>query len=99
MNYLITGGCGFIGSWLAEYLLARGHSVTALDDLSTGKHDNVAHLEEHPRFRLLIGSVLDAELVRDAVRASDAVFHLASAVGVKLIMERPLQTIQSIFNG
>lgn len=99
MRYLITGGCGFIGSHLAESLLADGHQVTVLDDLSTGTIDNVSHLEQSPDFRILIGSVTDESLVHEAVSQCDAVFHLASAVGVKLIMEQPVETIDTIVTG
>ncbi len=99
MHYLITGGCGFIGSHLAELLLDAGHSVTLLDDLSTGSVDNVLHLEKNDRLTLRIGSVTDEELVQETVRSCDAVFHLASAVGVKLIMDRPVETIDTIVTG
>lgn len=99
MHYLITGGCGFIGSHLAESLLSAGHRVTVLDDLSTGKITNVQHLESNPDFRVLIGSVTDKDLVHESVGESDAVFHLASAVGVKLIMEKPVETIDTIVAG
>ncbi len=99
MRYLITGGCGFIGSHLADHLIAGGHGVVALDDLSTGRYENVAHLEGHGQFELLIGSVTDPSLVNEVVRQCDAVFHLASAVGVKLIMDHPIQTIERIFQG
>ena len=99
MRYLVTGGCGFIGSHLCEALLRRGDVVVALDDLSTGRHSNVAHLEDHPQFQLIIGSVLDNSLVQEAVANCDAIFHLASAVGVHLIMEKPVHTIETIFQG
>jgi UDP-glucose 4-epimerase len=99
MRYLITGGCGFIGSHLADHLLNGGHHVVALDNLSTGRYENVAQLDGHPRFQMLIGSVLDQDLVAETMRGCDAVFHLASAVGVRLIMERPVATIQTIFQG
>lgn len=99
MHYLITGGCGFIGSHLAESLLVSGHEVTVIDDLSTGKISNVAHLESNPKFHLLIGNVTDMDLVHEGVRNTSAVFHLASAVGVKLIMERPVETIDTIVAG
>ena len=85
MKYLITGGCGFVGSHLADYLLAAGYNVLALDNLATGSYNNIAHLDGHPRFGFLFGSVLDPDVVGDAVRGCDGVFHLASAVGVKLI--------------
>jgi len=99
MRYLITGGCGFIGSHLAEHLIGGGHEVVVLDNLSTGRYENVAQLDGRADFQLLIGSVLDADLVAEAMRPCDAVFHLASAVGVRLIMERPVQTIETIFKG
>lgn len=98
-RYLVTGGCGFIGSHLCERLLADGCGVIVIDDLSTGCHENVAHLESHPQFELVIGSVLDEDLVCESVKQSDGVFHLASAVGVKLIMDRPVRTIETIFLG
>jgi UDP-glucose 4-epimerase len=99
MKYLITGGCGFIGSHLAEALLGNGHQVTVLDDLSTGKFANVQGFEHNPNFRALIGSVTDESLVNEAVRDCDTVFHLASAVGVRLIMEKPVETIDTIVTG
>ena len=99
MHYLITGGCGFIGSHLAESLLVSGHEVTVIDDLSTGKIANVAHLESNPKFHVLIGNVTDMDLVHEGVRNTSAVFHLASAVGVKLIMDRPVETIDTIVAG
>ena len=99
MHYLITGGCGFIGSHLAESLLASGHEITVIDDLSTGTITNVQHLEAESRFHLLIGSVTDRELVHESVKKCDSVFHLASAVGVRLIMERPVETIDTIVGG
>ena len=99
MRYLITGGCGFIGSHLAEKLIAGGHQVTVLDDLSTGKISNVRGIEKHPDFRILIGSVTDETLVHEAVTQCDVVYHLASAVGVRLIMEKPIETIDTIVTG
>jgi len=99
MHYLITGGAGFIGSHLSELLLLGGHQVTILDNLSTGRYENVATLEAHPAFRFVKDTVLHTELVERLVRECDQVFHLASAVGVKLIMERPVQTIENIFQG
>lgn len=99
MRYLITGGCGFIGSHLAEALLQAGHQVTVLDDLSTGKISNIRGIESHPNFQVLIGSVTDESLVHEAVVRCEAVFHLASAVGVRLIMEKPVETIDTIVTG
>jgi len=101
MRYLITGGAGFIGSHLADELLRReaDSHVTLLDNLSTGRYENIAHLENNPRVRILIGSVMDERLVEDCVRDCDAIFHLASAVGVKLILERPVESIETIVKG
>lgn len=99
MRYLITGGCGFIGSHLAEALLTSDHEVTLLDDLSTGRIENIAGIERHSGLRTLIGSVTDETLVHEAVQNCDAVFHLASAVGVRLIMEKPVETIDTIVSG
>jgi len=96
MKTLITGGAGFIGSHLAETLLNRGDTVTVIDDLSTGRHHHVAHLEECAGFRLIVDTVEHAELLDPLVREADAVFHLASAVGVRLIIDRPVYTIESI---
>ncbi|KXK04193.1 MAG: NAD-dependent epimerase/dehydratase [Acidobacteria bacterium OLB17] len=99
MKILITGGAGFIGSHLADKLLAEGNEVTVIDDLSTGRYANVAHLEEKPGFRLLIDTVLNADLMEGLIRETDRVYHMASAVGVRLIMERPVKTIETIFRG
>jgi UDP-glucose 4-epimerase len=96
---LITGGAGFIGSHLAEALLDAGPEVTSLDDLSTGRYTNVSHLEGRERFRLIIDSVLNDSLIEQLIRESDRVYHMASAVGVKLIMEQPVKTIETIFGG
>jgi UDP-glucose 4-epimerase len=99
LHSLITGGAGFIGSHLCERLLKDGHSVTAIDDFSTGSRRNVAHLASNDRFELIEGSVLDEALTEKAIARADRVFHLASAVGVRLIMEQPVKTIETIFNG
>ena len=99
MNYLVTGGCGFIGSHLSERLIADGHSVTVLDDLSTGKMSNVATIEKHPNFKVHVGSICDDSLVQQLVQQCDVVFHLASAVGVRLIMDKPVETIETIVTG
>lgn len=99
MKYLITGGCGFIGSHLAERLIADGHHVTVLDDLSTGKRSNVASIADHPQFDLRIGTICDDSLVHQLVQDCDVVFHLASAVGVRLIMDKPVETIETIVTG
>lgn len=99
MKILITGGAGFIGSHLAESLLSRGHQVTVLDDLSTGRLANLAHLQDHQAFRFVEGSVLNREIVGDLVAAANSVYHLAAAVGVRLIYEQPIQTIETNVNG
>lgn len=99
MKILITGGAGFIGSHLADKLIAEGNEVTVIDDLSTGRYSNVAHLEDKPGFRLLIDTVLNSRLMEDLIRDTDRVYHMASAVGVRLIMERPVKTIETIFRG
>jgi UDP-glucose 4-epimerase len=95
MNVFITGGCGFIGSHLAERLVDRGDAVTVLDDLSTGSMDNVAHLVGRTNFHHRIGSALDRPLVAELVDRSDVTVHLAAAVGVRLIVEKPVHTIET----
>ena len=103
MHYLITGGAGFIGSHLSELLLAAGHTVTVLDDFSTGRIENIQHLLDHPerrdRFKLIRGSVEDEQTTGLAVSAADGVFHLAAAVGVQLIADEPVHTIRTIIRG
>ena len=99
MRALITGGAGFIGSHLAESLVLQGHEVIALDDLSTGQAANVAPLATAPGFRLVIGSVTDARVVDPLVEQVDVVFHLAAAVGVKLVCEAPIRTIHTNVDG
>lgn len=99
MKILITGGAGFVGSHLADKLHSEGHEITVIDNLSTGRYQNIEHLEGQERFRLIIDTVLNTKLMEELVRDADRVFHMASAVGVKLIMERPVQTIETIFRG
>ena len=99
MRYLVTGGAGFIGSHLAEYLIARGDSVTAIDDLSTGSLANVASLQGHPRFRMVVSRVENEDLLGELVDEADVVFHLAAAVGVRLIVESPVRTIFTNVHG
>ena len=99
MKALITGGSGFIGSHLADALIERGDEVFALDDFSTGSHDNVRHLESNARFRLVVGSVHNEDVVGRLVDECDVVFHLAAAVGVKLIVESPVRTIETNVHG
>ncbi|HZU82532.1 MAG TPA: GDP-mannose 4,6-dehydratase, partial [Polyangiaceae bacterium] len=95
MRYLITGGAGFVGSHLAEELLRRGHEVYVLDDLSTGSINNIRHLKTHDRFHYLVDTVMNKQLTAELVDAVDIVYHLAAAVGVKLIVESPVRTIET----
>jgi UDP-glucose 4-epimerase len=99
MKILVTGGAGFIGSHLCEALLKNGHDVWALDDLSTGRVENLASFQRHPRFRFLEGNVMDAALVRGLVAQCDRVFHLAAAVGVKYVLEHPLRSLITNIRG
>lgn len=92
---LITGGAGFIGSHLTEYLLAGGHEVTVLDDMSTGQRVNLADVEGHPRLKIRVGSITDPVLLADVVRNVDRIYHLAAAVGVKLVADDPVRTIET----
>jgi UDP-glucose 4-epimerase len=96
---LITGGAGFIGSHLAEALLDAGHDVLVLDNLSTGSIDNIAHLKGRPRFEYFIETVDNEPLLAELIDRSDVVFHLAAAVGVKLIVEQPVRTIETNVHG
>jgi UDP-glucose 4-epimerase len=96
---LITGGAGFIGSHLSELLLADGWEVFALDDLSTGSIDNVAHLRERPDYHLVVDSVLSPSIVSELVHKCDVVYHLAAAVGVRLIVEQPVHTLVTNVQG
>jgi UDP-glucose 4-epimerase len=96
---LITGGAGFIGSHLAERLLEDGHEVMVLDNLSTGSIDNVAHLKGRTGFSYTIDSVTNESLIAELIDGCDVVFHLAAAVGVKLIVEQPVHTIETNVHG
>jgi UDP-glucose 4-epimerase len=95
VRFLITGGAGFIGSHLADELLARGDDVHVLDDLSTGSIDNLRHLKGRPGFGYTIDSAANAPVVAELVDSADVVFHLAAAVGVQLIVESPVRTIET----
>lgn len=95
MRYLITGGAGFIGSHLADRLLQRGDEVSILDDLSTGSVENIRHLKSHARFHHVFDTIQNRSLLAELVDESDVVFHLAAAVGVRLIVESPVRTIET----
>lgn len=96
---LITGGAGFIGSHLAEELLAAGHGVIVIDDLSTGSIENIRHLKDVPGFEYVIDTVMNRSLMAELVDRSDVVYHLAAAVGVQLIVESPVRTIETNVRG
>lgn len=99
MKVLITGGAGFIGSHLAERLLERGDEVVALDDLSTGRRENLAHLESNPKLKVVIGKVEDETVSTTLISDADVIFHLAAAVGVRLVVEHPVRTIETNIRG
>jgi UDP-glucose 4-epimerase len=99
MKILITGGAGFIGSHLAERLVTDGHGVLVLDNLSTGSLDNIAGIKDRPGFECVIGSVRDASLVQELVQICDVTVHLAAAVGVRLILDKPSLSIHTNVNG
>src|SRR6478609_2044217 len=99
MKALLTGGAGFVGSHLAEALLDRGHSVQVIDDLSTGAMDNIVQLKGRPGFDYVIDSVMNESLTAELIDRCDVVFHLAAAVGVKLIVEAPVRTIETNVHG
>lgn len=99
MRVLITGGAGFIGSHLAEAYLDRGDDVLVIDDLSTGTIENIRHLKNNPRFHYTIDSVHNQPVTAELVDQSDTIFHLAAAVGVKLIVESPVRTIETNVRG
>jgi UDP-glucose 4-epimerase len=99
MRVLITGGAGFIGSHLSDAYLARGDEVHVLDDLSTGSMDNIRHLKDHEHFHYTIDSVHKRSVVAELIDGCDIVYHLAAAVGVKLIVESPVRTIETNVHG
>jgi len=99
MKMLVTGGAGFIGSHLVELLLAKGHQVTILDNLSTGRFENIAHHENNPNFQVVVGDILNESLVDKLIERADWVFHLAAAVGVELIIKDPLRSLMTNIKG
>lgn len=99
MRFLLTGGAGFVGSHLSESLLSQGHHVQVLDDLSTGSMENIAPFKSNPRFAYVIDSVMNERLLAELIDQADVVFHLAAAVGVKLIVESPVRTIETNVHG
>lgn len=96
---MITGGAGFIGSHLSDAYLERGDEVFVIDDLSTGSFENISHLKQHPKFRYTIASINDQPVLAELVDQCDVIFHLAAAVGVKLIVESPVRTIENNVHG
>ena len=99
MKILITGGAGFIGSHLADRLLEMGKEVYAIDDLSTGSLKNIEHLQDNPRFHLKVDTVLDEAVMEELVFKCDQIYHMAAVVGVKQIMNRPVETLETNVNG
>ena len=99
MKYLITGGAGFIGSHLAEELLGNGNEVIILDNLSTGRYENIEHLLKNKSLEFVEGDILDVNLVDKLVEKVDSIFHLAAAVGVDLIVKKPLESLTTNIKG
>lgn len=99
MKYLVTGGAGFIGSHLSEALLEQRHRVRIIDDLSTGRMENIEHLKSDPSFKCVIDSITNEAVLAELVRESDVIFHLAAAVGVMLIVQSPVHTIETNIHG
>jgi len=99
MKILITGGAGFIGSHLAEKLLKEGHTVSVIDNLSTGKYSNIIHLVKNQNFSYIIDSILNRDVLRNMVKNCDQIYHMAAAVGVKYIIDNPLLSLQTNIGG
>ncbi|MFH0772262.1 MAG: NAD-dependent epimerase/dehydratase family protein [Candidatus Omnitrophota bacterium] len=99
MHYLVTGGAGFIGSHLSDRLISEGHKVTILDNLSTGRYENIKHLEGNPNFQMVAGTILNEYLVDKLAERCEAIFHLAAAVGVELVVNNPLESLTTNIKG
>ena len=99
MHYLVTGGAGFIGSHLSELLIQRGHRVTILDDLSTGRFENLTSISQHPSFRYAIEDIRNIHVLDRLVSECDLIIHLAAAVGVQKIINEPINTIEVNIGG
>lgn len=99
MKFLITGGSGFVGSHLTEKLLSLDHEVVVIDNISTGSMENMVGLRKHPKFRMVIDSILNVKTLEDLIQNCDFVYHLAAAVGVKLIVNDPVNTIETNIRG
>ena len=99
MKALITGGAGFIGSHLAERLLQTGHEVVVIDNLSTGSLDNLKNIQDNPKFRFVYDNIRNSETMHVLIEQCDMVFHLAAAVGVQMIVDRPVHTIETNIHG
>ncbi|MBV8879490.1 MAG: GDP-mannose 4,6-dehydratase, partial [Planctomycetaceae bacterium] len=99
MRYLITGGAGFVGSHLTDLLLGESHEVVALDDLSTGSSNNIAHFRKHPKYKLVVDTIFNSSLLAELIDSADVVVHLAASVGVFQIVESPVRTIETNIRG
>ncbi len=99
MKVLVTGGTGFIGSHLSEALLKRGEEVWVIDNLSTGKLENLGKIMHHPRFHLVVDTIMNEEVMDGLIQKVDQIYHLAAAVGVRLIMDKPIETIETNVKG
>lgn len=99
MKILVTGGAGFIGSHLVEELLRNGEEVAVMDNLSTGRLDNLKQVLDHPHFHLTVGTIMNEKTMDELIQRVDRIYHLAAAVGVRLIMDRPIETIETNVRG